>query len=285
MADTATRQFKTYFQGTWYDGNHPILGPRTHGVWMSSTVFDGARCMDGALPDLDRHCARLVVSARLMGLEPKLTGPEIEDLAREGITQFSGDIDLYIMPLMYAEEGFIVPEPESTKFTMVVREAPLPAPKGFSACRSSFRRPAKDMALTECKASSLYPNVARAIREARSKGFDTAVVMDPSANVAEFAQTNLFMVKDGAVHTPVPNGTFLNGLTRQRIVELLRGDGVEVIERTIAFPELADADELFSSANATKVQPCIRLEDRDLQPGPMFKRAFELYMDFARGCV
>jgi branched-chain amino acid aminotransferase len=285
MADTATRQFKTYFQGTWYDGNHPILGPRTHGVWMSSTVFDGARCMDGALPDLDRHCARLVVSARLMGLEPKLTGPEIEDLAREGITQFSGDIDLYIMPLMYAEEGFIMPEPETTQFAMVIREAPVPPPTGFAACRSSFRRPAKDMALTECKASSLYPNVARAIREARSKGFDTSVMMDPSANVAEFAQANLFMMKDGAVHTPIPNGTFLNGLTRQRVIELLRGDGVEVIERTIAFDELADADELFSSANATKVQPCIRLEDRDFQPGPMFKRAYDLYMDFARSCV
>jgi branched-chain amino acid aminotransferase len=285
MAETRQRKTMTYFDGTWHDGSPPILSAFSHGMWMSSVVFDGARSIGGATPDLDRHCARLVASARTMGLEPVKTGPEIEELAREGIAQFPADMDLYICPMMYAEEGFIVPEPESTRFVMNVREAPLPEPKGFKACRSSFRRPAKDMALTECKASALYPNVARAVREARSKGFDTGVIMDPSGNVAEFAHTNLFMAKDGAVHTPVPNGTFLNGLTRQRLIQLLRDDGVEVVERSIAYDELADADELFSSANATKVMPCIRLEDRDLQPGPMFTRARALYMDFVRSCV
>ena len=165
---------------------------------------------------------------------------------------------------------------------MVITETPLPEPTGFSACRSSFRRPAMDMAITEAKASSLYPNVGRMLREANEKGFDTAVVLDPNSNVAEFAAANLFMVKDGSVHTPVPNGTFLNGLTRQRVISLLGDDGTEVVERTMSFAELSDADELFSSANASKVMPCIRLEDRDLQPGPVFRRARELYIEFAR---
>ena len=165
---------------------------------------------------------------------------------------------------------------------MVITEAPLPKPTGFSACLSSFRRPARDMAITEAKASSLYPNVARALKEALDKGFETAVVLDPASNVAEFAAANLFMVKDGCVHTPAPNGTFLNGLTRQRVISLLGDDGTEVVERAMSFAELDDADELFSSANASKVMPCIRLEDRDLQPGPVFRRARELYMDFAR---
>jgi branched-chain amino acid aminotransferase len=273
---------KTYFDGQWLDGNVKIAGPATHAMWMASVVFDGARYIEGGAPDLDRHCARVVRSAELLGLAPTLSGPEIHALAVEGIRLFAADSELYIKPIFYAEEGFLIADAESTRFTMVITETPLPKPTGFSACLSSFRRPAKDMAITEAKTSSLYPNVARTLKEALEKGFDTAVVLDPASNVAEFAAANLFMVKDGGVHTPAPNGTFLNGLTRQRVISLLGDDGTRVVERAMSFAELADADELFSSANASKVMPCIRLEDRDLQPGPVFRRARELYMDFAR---
>ena len=86
--------------------------------------------------------------------------------------------------------------------------------------------------------------IERALREAMDKGFDNAVLCDPIGNVAELATANLFTVKDGVTHTPVTNGTFLNGITRQRIIGLLRDDGMEVRERTIAVPELADADEI-----------------------------------------
>ncbi len=273
---------KTYFEGQWLDGNVKIAGPGTHGFWMASVVFDGARYMQGGAPDLDRHCARVVRSAELMGLKPTLDGRQIQALAVEGIRLFAEDSELYIKPIFYAEEGFLIADPESTRFVMIITEAPLPKPTGFAACLSSFRRPAKDMAITEAKASSLYPNVARALKEAHEKGFDTAVVLDPVSNVAEFAAANLFMVRDGTVHTPAPNGTFLDGITRQRVIALLGADGTRVVERAMSFAELGDADELFSSANASKVMPCIRLEDRDLQPGPVFRRARQLYMDFAR---
>ena len=97
------------------------------------------------------------------------------------------------------------------------------------------------MAPTGAKASCLYPNVARSVGEAQEKGFEVGVVLDPSGNVAEFSYSNLFMVKDGVVSTPVINGTFLNGITRQRVIKLLRDDGFEVVERTIDFPELLGA--------------------------------------------
>jgi branched-chain amino acid aminotransferase len=167
---------------------------------------------------------------------------------------------------------------------LTVYEAPLPEPTGFSACLSSFRRPAKDMAPTEAKASCLYPNVARVGREAAQKGCDTAVVRDPNGNVAEFAYTNLFCVKNGVVHTPAPNGTFLNGITRQRVIALLRGAGVEVLERAIEYSELLDADEIFSSGNYAKVQPCLRLEDREFASGPVYAKARKLYFEFAKSC-
>jgi branched-chain amino acid aminotransferase len=271
-----------FVDGAWREGNPRILGPQDHAVWLSSVVFDGARAFGGVAPDLDLHCARTVTSAKMIGLEPPMTGAEITRLAWDGIGRFPSGSELYICPMFYAEHGFVVPDPASTRFVMTVYEAPLPEPTGFTACLSSFRRPAKDMAPTEAKASCLYPNVARVGREAAQKGCDTAVVRDPNGNVAEFAYTNLFFAKDGVVHTPAPNGTFLNGITRQRVVALLREAGVEVVERAIDFAELLDADEIFSSGNYAKVQPCVRLEDRAFRPGPVYARARELYFEFAR---
>ena len=140
------------------------------------------------------------------------------------------------------------------------------------------------MAPTEAKASCLYPNVARSVREANNKGFDTAVVLDPNGNVAEFSYTNLFMIEDGIVHTPAINGTFLNGITRQRTIALLKQDGFEVIERIIAYDELLKADELFATGNYAKLLPCIQIEDRKLKPGAIYNRARKLYSEFTLEC-
>ena len=137
------------------------------------------------------------------------------------------------------------------------------------------------MAPTDAKASCLYPNIARAVVEAKKKDFDTAVMTDPEGNVAEFAYANLFMAKDGEVHTPAINGTFLNGITRQRVIERLKSTGITVHERTITFAELEEADEIFGTGNYYKVAPCTRIEGRNLQPGPLYSKARELYFAFA----
>jgi branched-chain amino acid aminotransferase len=271
----------TYFEGDWIEGSPPILSPNTQAMWLGTVVFDGARAIAGQMPDLDRHCHRVNHSAEALGMIPTLSGEEIERLSREGVSQFDEDAELYICPMYYAQDGFITPEPDSTKFVLSIYEAPLPEPKGFAACKSSFRRPAADQAPTNAKASCLYPNVARSVNEARQKGFDTGITLDPDGHVAEFSYTNLFFAKNGVVHTPVPNGTFLNGITRQRVIQLLRDDSIEVQERVVEYQELAEADELFSSANYSKVMPCVRLDGRDLQPGPLYQRARELYFGFS----
>lgn len=283
MAKTETDGATTYFDGAWVDGSPFVARANSHALWMASTVFDGARAFDGVAPDLDRHCARVIESATAMGLRPTHTAAEIEALAWEGIRRFPPATGLYICPMFFAEKGFIEPDPESTRFALALYAAPLPAGEGFSACLSSFRRPAPDMAPTNAKAACLYPNIARALREARERGFDSAVVLDPEHNVAEFAFMNLFAVKDGVVATPAVNGTFLNGITRQRVIGLLREAGVRVAERSIAFAELLEADELFCTGNYAKLAPCRRLEDREYAAGPVFERAHALYFDFAHG--
>jgi branched-chain amino acid aminotransferase len=271
----------TYLDGKWQEGNVPLMGSMTHAAWLASVVFDGARAIRGMAPDLDMHCERCVDSAQKFDLKPPVTAEEMVEIAWEGIKKFPEDAVLYVRPMVWAESGFVAPDPDSTRFAMVLTNSPIPDAPGFTACLSSFRRPTPEAAPTDAKAGCLYPNSARALREAASRGFDNGVVRDQNGNVAEFATANLFYVKDGGVFTPQLNGTFLNGVTRRRIIQLLRDEGEEVIEKNVTYAEVMDADEIFSSGNYSKVSPLLKLEDRDLQAGPIAKKALSLYMDYA----
>ena len=272
-----------FFEGEWLEGNPPLMGPMTHGSWMASVVFDGARAFEGVTPDLDLHCQRLVESARNFGLDPVLSAGEILEIAQDGLSRFPKDAALYLRPTLWAETGFVMPDADSTRFCFTIYESPLPTAEGFGVCLSNFVRPQENMAPTNAKASCLYPNSARALREAEEKGFANCVMLDAWGNVAELATANFWIGKDGAAHTPVANGTFLAGITRNRIAALLEKAGIPVHERVITWQEVLDADEVFSTGNYGKVLPITRVEDRDLQPGPIYSRARELYWEFAHG--
>jgi branched-chain amino acid aminotransferase len=273
-----------YFQGAWKEGPVPLMTSETNAAWLANTVFDGARAFEGVAPDLDLHCERVVRSAHGLGLQPTRTAEEILSLALEGIRFFPQGTPLYIRPMFWAESGLVLFDAASTQFALVITRMPLPEPAaGFTCCLSPFRRPAPDQAPTHAKAACLYPLAAMAIADAKRRGFDNAVMRDPIGNVAEFTAQNLMIGKNGAVHTPIPNGTFLNGITRQRVIALLRDAGVDVVERTIRVDELSEADEIFSTGNHGKVVPCLRYEDTTFAAGPLAARARELYWQFAHG--
>jgi branched-chain amino acid aminotransferase len=271
----------TWYEGKWHSGNPMIMGPMTHAPWLGSCVFDGARAFEGTAPDLDLHCQRIVRSAESFGLKVLKPAGEIEELIREGIGKFPKGAALYLRPMFWAESGFVDVDPESTQFSVSVYDSPMPEPKGFSITCSPYRRPSFEYAPTDAKAACHYPNSARAMRDARARGFDNAVMLDPLGNVAELATANIWLAKGGEAHTPVPNGTFLNGITRQRTIHLLRQAGVKVHERSIAWQEFLEADEVFSTGNYGKVQPVTRVDGKSFQPGPMFKKARELYWEYA----
>ncbi|MDQ0317319.1 branched-chain amino acid aminotransferase [Amorphus orientalis] len=274
----------TWIDGDWIDGNPPIMGPTTHAAWLGSTVFDGARYFEGVMPDLDLHCERINRSAEAIGLKPTMSPGAIMELAREGVKKFDPDTAVYIRPMYWAEGdgfGIIAPDPDSTRFCLCLLDAPMPQPTGSSVMVSRFRRPSLETMPTDAKAGCLYPNTARMLREARDRGFDTALVLDPLGHVAELASSNVFMVKNGTVATPVANGTFLAGITRYRVMDLLTRDGYDVQAKTLTVADFMDADEVFTTGNYSKVTPINRIEDRNFQPGPVGARARELYWDFA----
>jgi branched-chain amino acid aminotransferase len=274
----------TYFEGDWHAGNVPIMGVRSHSTWLCSVVFDGARAFEGVTPDLELHCARVNDSAEKLFLKPTVSVDEWVKLAKEGIARFDKDAALYIRPMYWAEFGgpwIQEPDPDSTKWCLVIFEAPMRKPTGFSITLSHFRRPTIECMPVDAKAGCLYPNNARAIFEARARGFDNSVMCDLLGNVAELATSNIFMVKDGVVYTPAINGTFLAGITRQRVIGLLRQDGIQVVEKTLKYAEFQAADEIFATGNYSKVVPVTRIDDRPLPIGPFYTKARELYWTFA----
>jgi branched-chain amino acid aminotransferase len=275
----------TFFDGDWHEGSPKLLGPRDHAFWLGSIVFDGGRAFDGCGPDLDQHARRVVRSALALGLNPTKSAEEILALSHEGVRRFGPKAELYVRPMFWAMRGGPGPisiDPDSTQFCLCVYTSPMRAgtPLSLGLCRT-IRRPTPESAPTAAKASALYPNSSRGVREVAARSFTNGVVLDALGNVAETCSSNLFLVKDGVVVTPVPNGAFLAGITRDRVIALLRDAGRAVIERSVTPAELDDADELFTTGNAGKVQPVSRYESRDLQPGPVARQAHELYMAYS----
>ena len=274
----------TWFNGTWHDGNTPIIGAADHASWLGSTVFDGARQFEGVRPDLMLNCERIAHSAQVMGMISPVTAQQVFDLSEEGCKMFAPDAALYIRPMMWANQGtpgIIDIVPDSTGFCLCIEELPMPEVGAFSLTTSPFRRPRQDMALTTAKAGSLYANNGRIMADARARGFNNALSLDIDDNVAETASTNVFAVKDGEVFTPTPNGTFLNGLNRQRVIKLLRADGIKVHETSMVLDDFHTADEIFCTGNIAKVMPVAKFEDRKMGPTKMGTHARDLYWDFA----
>ena len=277
---------RTYFNGTWHDGDVPVMHAADHGAWLGSSVFDGARCVDGLTPDLDKHCARTNRSAEALMLTPTVTSEQMVEIVHEGLKAYDPTAAVYIRPMYWGIDGditAIVPQPDKTGFALCLEEIPL-APETASAtlCHTRFRRPVMEDAVVNAKAGCLYPNNARMLAEARARGFTNALVADAMGNVAETATANIFMVRDGEVFTPIANGTFLAGITRARHMENLRADGVTVHETVLSFKDIEEADELFMSGNMNKVTPVTAFEDRQYQVGPLTRRVREMYWDWAR---
>lgn len=278
------KKISTWFEGTWHEGDIPLLKAADHGTWLGTLVFDGARMFERATPDLDLHCARILRSADAMALTPPISAREIEDIVLEKLPDY-GDQDVYIRPMMWSitgKPGIIAPDPASTAFAICIEDVPM-APVGpFALGVSSYSRPRHDMAVTEAKAACLYANNGRILAEAQRNGYDNALSCDIEGNVAETASSNAFLVRDGVVLTPKPNGMFLAGITRMRTIDLLRRDGVTVEETTLTLEDFDNCSEIFLTANASKITPVTRYKDREMNVGPMALRARELYWDYAK---
>lgn len=279
------QNIRTYHNGAWHEGDVMIIRAADHGAWLGSNVFDGARYFDGVAPDLRKHCARVNRSAEALMLNPTVSVDEMVEIAWEGLKAYDPGTAVYIRPMYWGIHGdvtAIVPGKDETGFALCLEAIPMADQNATATfCKSSFRRPVLESSVVNAKAGCLYPNNARMLVEARSRGFANALVTDAMGNVAETATANVFMVKDGEVFTPIPNGTFLSGITRARHMKNLQDNGVKVHESVLSYADFEAADEIFMSGNMSKVTPITAFEDTQYQVGPTTRRVREMYWDWA----
>ena len=285
LATPAQTTTWTYVDGDWHEGNVAILGPRTpcHVAWLQRLRRRALVRRRGARPR--PPCERVNASAIALGLKPTMATEEIVGLTWDGLKKFDGKTAVYIRPMYWAEHGGymgVPADPASTRFCLCLYESPMIPPAGFSITVSPFRRPTLETMPTDAKAGCLYPNNGRAILEAQD------------ARLRQCA---------GARHA--------GQCRRDRLVQHLHGQGraclrrrrrtarscpaspgrapsrcsadygFQTARRRSAMRDFLEADEIFSTGNHSKIVPVTRIEDRDLQPGPVAKKARELYWEWA----
>ena len=282
-------RIQTYFDGSWHEGDLPVMRAADHGAWLGSNVFDGARFFDGVAPDLAAHCARVNRSAEAMMIAPTVDPQAMQAIIWEGLARVPQGGATYIRPMYWAINGdplWIVPDAGATGFCICLEDIPMAKPDATATLTTSrFRRPVLEDSVVNAKAGCLYPNNARMLTEARAKGFSNALVTDALGNVAETATANIFLVRDGEVFTPIPNGTFLAGITRARHLANLRADGVRVHESVLTFADFRAASEVFMTGNMSKITPVSEFDGTRYQLGPVARRARQLYWDWAHSAA
>ena len=279
--NTTDKKSIVWFNGEWNDGSKPIMSSMSQSYMHGSTIFDGARAYNNSIPDLHKHCERLINSSKIFGLSLPASKEELITLCKEGVRYFEDSAELYVRPSIFCDEGFLIPDAKSSKLVITIFRAPMPSLDGFTAMLSSFRRPHPLMAPTLAKASCLYANTSLALSEATANGFDNVVMRDGEENIVEFGSANLFIVNAERIITPEWNKTFLNGITKQRVISLLKEEGIDVLETKVTVNDLLSAKEVFSTGNFGKVLPVRKIDQVEYEIGSVCKKAISLYQRYA----
>ena len=265
----------------WREANVHML---THALHYASSVFEGQRAYGGEIFKLGEHSTRLRKSASLLGFEIPWTVEEIDAACREVLAanQLS---NAYMRPLAWRGSEQMGVSAQRSKIHLAIacwdwgnyfdEEA---VREGLKLDISRWRRPAPYTAPTESKAAGLYMICTLARHAAQAKGMDDALMFDWRGRVAEATGANAFFVRDGILHTPLPD-CFLDGITRRTVIDLARRRGIEVVERPIWPEELGDFSEFFLTGSAVEVSPVRSAGPWTFEVGDLSLRMRSDYLD------
>ncbi len=268
----------------WREVNVHLL---THGLHYASCVFEGERVYDGEIFRLTEHSQRLISSADVMGFEIPYGLEEIEQATRETVAA-QGFADAYVRPVAWRGSEMMGVSAQDTKIHLAIAVwewpsyfSPEARLKGIKLATATWRRPSPETAPVHSKAAGLYMICTLSKHAAEADGFDDALMLDWRGRVAETTGANIFLVIDGALHTPVPD-CFLDGITRRAVMALATARGIAIHERIIMPDELARADEIFVTGTAAEVTPVGRIDDLSFQVGPITRALMEDYDTLVR---
>jgi branched-chain amino acid aminotransferase len=239
----------------WREANVHVL---THALHYASSVFEGQRAYGGVIFKLSEHSARLRNSASILGFELPWSVEEI-DAACNDVIKANGFTDAYVRPVAWRGSEQMGVSPKGTRPHLAIAAwewgkyfAPEIAAKGLRLDIAPWRRPAPYTAPVHSKAAGLYMIATLSKKHADERGYDDALMFDWRGQVAEATGANAFFIQDSKLITPTPD-CFLNGITRQTVMDLARRRGVEVVEKAIWPEELEDFEQMFITGSAAEV--------------------------------
>jgi branched-chain amino acid aminotransferase len=283
----ADRDGKIWMDGKlidWRDANVHIL---THALHYASSVFEGERCYEGKVFKSRQHSERLLKSGELMDMAIPYTVDEIE-AAKRAVLDANGLTNAYVRVVAFrgaGEDMGVSARRNPIRMAVTAWEwgsyygdAKM---KGAKLDVAKWKRPSPETIPTAAKAAGLYMICTMSKHAAEAKGCSDAMFFDYRGYVAEATGANIFFVKDGEVHTPLPDA-ILNGLTRQTVIQMLRDRQIKVHERHILPAELDSFEQCFLTGSAAEVTPVGQIGDWKFEVGALTRETAEAYDKLVR---
>jgi branched-chain amino acid aminotransferase len=279
----------------WFDGKlvpwrEAKVHVLTHALHYAAAAFEGERAYGGRVFKSREHSERLHKSAEILGYKIPFSVDELEKAKAEVVKAMGGG-DLYVRAIAWRGSEQMGVAAQQAKIHVAITAWVWPAyfapellEKGIRLNWARYRRPAPDTAPTASKASGLYMICTISKHEAEKDGYQDAMMLDYRGQLAEATGANVFLVQNGELHTPKPD-CFLNGITRQTVIELARRRQIKVVERAILPEEMAKTQEVFLVGTAAEVTPVGQVGDYKFSVGPVTKQLREDYLKEVRSPV
>jgi branched-chain amino acid aminotransferase len=277
----------------WEDAKVHVL---THSLHYGTSVFEGIRAYETpqgtAIFRHREHLDRLQSSAKLYYMDLPFPKEQLREVTHELIVR-NGFKSCYIRPLVWRGYGPMGLNPLDNPVEAMVAVwewAPYLGEegkrKGVRGRVSSYRRISSESLIPHAKAGGQYLNSVLAKIESLKAGYEEAILLDDKGYVCEGTGENVFVVKDGVIHTPAQADAILDGINRKSCIQIARDLGYEVVERNVARAELALADEVFLTGTACELTPMREIDDIPIgtgEPGPVTREIQELFEDAVQG--
>jgi branched-chain amino acid aminotransferase len=296
--DAVTRRESSWI---WFDGrvcqyHEARVGLLTHGLNYGTGVFEGIRAYWNAEREqlytlrMPEHFERMRSNARILQMQLPLSTDELCAITVDLLRRNRYREDVYIRPIIFKSAEIIGVKLHDVPESFAICTAPMGdyvGTTGISCMVSSWRRIDDTMAPARAKCTGLYVNSALATSEALQNGFDEAIFLSMDGHVCEGSAENIFIVRQGTIHTPPPSDNILEGITRQGLMHIASEElGLDVVERSIDRSELYAADEVFMCGTGAQVAPVVEIDRRrigDGEPGPLTMRIQDLYAGIVNG--
>jgi len=271
-----------WFDGTLVPWSEAKLHVLSHGLHYASAVFEGERAYGGQIFKSTEHSQRLKRSANLLDFEIPYSVAEV-DAAKRLVLERNGQRDAYVRPVAWRGSEMMGVSAQNNTIHLAIASWQWPSYfnpaerlRGIRLDLAEYRRPDPATAPSRAKASGLYMICTISKHKAERKGYADAMMLDWQGRVAECTGANIFFLKNGVIHTPIAD-CFLDGITRQTVIELARRRGIKLVERRILPAELTDFSECFITGSAAEVTPVSEIAEWRFTPGEITKQLMDDY--------